>query len=97
MVEVGERVFERGMTGGHLPCGEPRVVAGIDHETRADLGERLITWADAPTPETVGTVPAVTLDPERFEHVLLAWAYEQTRCGQTTAQLAAFAPGDVPP
>jgi hypothetical protein len=95
-IAVGERVFEKGLTGLRHPVGEPRIVAGIDRETRADLGEWLITWTEVPHPRKDGTASAVTLDPERFEHVLLAWAYEQTKAGETTANLASFAPGDVP-
>jgi hypothetical protein len=39
----------------------------------------------------------VRLDPERFGHVLLAWANDQTEGGHVPASLAGFAPGDVPP
>jgi hypothetical protein len=95
-IAVGERVFERGMTRGRPPTGEPRVVADIDREARASLGEWLITWAGEPQPCSGNSAPAVTLDPERFAHVLLAWAYDQTEGGKTTASLAGFAPGDIP-
>jgi len=95
-IAVGERVFERDMTGLRLPVGEPKIVARIDGETRAGFGELLIMWAGASHPRTGGEAPAVTLDPERFEYVLLGWAYEQTMGGETTADLAGFAPGDVP-
>lgn len=93
---VGERVFERSATGLRPPAGEPWVVAEIDRETRASLGEWLITWAGEPQPRAAGAAQAVTLDPKRFEHVLLAWAYDQTAGGQATAGLDRFAPGDIP-
>jgi hypothetical protein len=92
---MGECVFERGQPGLRPPADEPRIVAGMDRKTRADLGEWLITWAGEPS-RGDGAALAVTLDPERFEHVLLAWAYERTRIGEVTANLAGFAPGDVP-
>ncbi len=95
-IAVGERVFERDMTALRLPVGEPRIVARIDTETRAGFGECLISWAGVPHPQVGDTAPAVTLDPERFEYVLLGWAYEQTLGGKTTADLADFAPGDIP-
>lgn len=95
-IAVGERVFERGMTRGRPPIGEPRVVAEINREARASLGEWLVTWVGDPYPCAGNSGPAVTLDPERFAHVLLAWAYDQTEGGKTTASLAGFAPGDVP-
>jgi hypothetical protein len=95
-IAVGERVFERDMTGLRLPVGEPKVVTGIDGETRERFGELLITWTGVPHPRTGGTAPPVTLDPERFEYVLLDWAYAQTMGRETTAELAGFAPGDVP-
>ena len=95
-IAIGERVFERGTTGLRLPSGEPKIVAEIDQKTRAAFGEWLITWTGTPHPRAGDAAPAVTLDPERFEHVLLAWAYDQTRGGETTADLAGFAPGDVP-
>jgi hypothetical protein len=93
---VGERVFERDRTALRLPVGEPRIVAGIDRETRARFGEWLITWAGVPHSQTDDTAPEVTLDPERFEYILLDWAYEQTMRGETTADLAGFALGDIP-
>ena len=95
-IGAGDRVFGRGLTGLRPSVGEPRIVAEVDPETRAAFGECLITWAGVPHPRTGDTAPAVTLDPERFEHVLLAWAYEQTRAGETTTGLAGFAPADVP-
>jgi hypothetical protein len=96
-MEVGERVFERDIAALRLPVGEPRIVTGIDTETRAGFGECLITLAGVPPHLRAGdTAPAVTLDPERFEYVLLGWAYEQTLGGETAADLTDFAPGDVP-
>jgi hypothetical protein len=95
-IEVGERVFEKAKTGLRLPSGKPMVVAGIDRETRADFDEWLLTWADRPHSEAVYTPPAVMLDPERFEHVLLAWAFDRTEGGNLPASLAGFAAGDVP-
>jgi hypothetical protein len=95
-IAVGERVFEMDLTALRLPVGEPRIVAGIDTETRAGFGECLIAWAGVPHPPAGDTAPTVTLDPERFEYVLLGWAYQQTLCGKTTADLTDFAPGDVP-
>jgi hypothetical protein len=94
-IGIGERVFERGQPGHRPPVDEPRIVARIDRKTRADLGEWLITWTGEPS-QGDRAAPAVTLDPERFEHVLLAWVYERAERGEMTANLAGFAPGDVP-
>lgn len=93
---VGERVFERSGTAFGPAAGEPRVVAEIDRETRASLGEWLIAWAEEPRSRVPGAEQAVTLDAERFEHVLLAWVSDQTMGGQATADLDGFAPGDIP-
>ena len=95
-IAVGERVFERDINTFRLPFGEPKIVAEIDRQTRAAFGEWLITWTAVPPPWRGDTAPTVTLDPERFEHVLLAWAYDHTGGGETTASLADFAVGDVP-
>jgi hypothetical protein len=93
---VGERVFERSGIWPGPAVGEPRVVAEIDRETRASMDEWLIAWAEEPRSCVAGTAQPVTLDAERFEHVLLAWVSDQTKGGQATADLNGFAPGDIP-
>jgi hypothetical protein len=95
-IEVGDRVFPETYAGQRNPASGVKVVAAIDQETRAGTGEWLLTWAQVPMPRDGEAAAPVTLDPERFADVLLAWAYERTNAGQNGADLLDFAPGDIP-
>ena len=94
---VGERVFKRSGTAFGPAAGEPLVVAEIDRETRASLGEWLIAWAEEPRLRRAGRGAGGQRSTRRgFEHVLLAGVSDQTTGGQATADLDGFAPGDIP-
>ena len=95
-IEVGDRMFAEAYAGQRNPAGDVKVVAAIDRETRAGTREWLLTLAQVPMPRDGEAAPPVTLDPERFADVLLAWAYERTNAGQYSADLLDFAPGDIP-
>jgi len=95
-IAVGDWVWPGSIGGQPRPFGDPKVVEAIDETTRADSREWLIEWAQVPAPREPDPRPAVVLDPERFAHIMIAWIYERTGGGQSTADLSDFAPGDIP-
>jgi hypothetical protein len=95
-IAVGDWVWPDSISGQPSPLGEPKVVAAIDETSRAATGEWVITWVQVPAQREGEPIPAVVLDPERFTDIMLAWVYEQTIGNQSMADLATFAPDDIP-
>ena len=93
-IEIGDGVHQT--NGAGLGFTEtPRIVTVIDCETRAATKEWVIGWAGSPYPRTGASGMVVTLDPERFAHLLLDWVYENADGDNTPVELTGFGKDDV--
>lgn len=95
-IQIGDELSLESTVFGQQQPDQPRVVAAIDKESRAQIDEWLITWAQVPAQKDGRSAPAVALDPERFTDVMLIWAYEHSGGERDGILLSDFAPGDIP-
>lgn len=93
IIEVGDEVYLEDATARRKPSTQYRVVAAIDKDSRAAIGEWLISWAQVPAQRDGENALAVTLDPERFTDIMLTWIHQDASDGEV--DLADFAPGDI--